>query len=320
MARAYELLIGLTEVDSESPFYRHHFPGFDGRRGCEGCATDVKKMRELTHYLGYEPVTLEPLINERATRARVLAMLEAIADPAFGITKDDIFFLYISCHGRSLGDAGGPTSASLFGDSSGMAINMFLLHDRPLFNFELWSPLIRWAKSENTPRVFTVIDSCHAGLGTGLITVFDQLLVEFLTAMVIRLTTSGPPDTRPTLSNSQALIQNLGTGLSKETTNQVAKILEAFRSLYEGIHVVHFGAVRDELTAAGGDVERGSPFTRRFRQLFLNGGDMMGYDDFFTALKDLTPARHTPVKELVPIGDGHLGAEHSMSCQTVFQI
>ena len=185
MARAYELLIGLTEVDPDSPFYRHHFPGFDGRRGCEGCATDVKKMRELTHYLGYEPVTLEPLLNERATRARVLTMLGNLATPEYGMKKEDIFLLSLTCHGRTLGGGPDHTVDRIF---DGSAINMFLLHDAPIFGQELWEPLLQWAfRGSDLPRVFTIVDACHAGLGIDLIPAYADRFVDQLSAMLLRL-------------------------------------------------------------------------------------------------------------------------------------
>ena len=166
-----QILVGLSRINPESEFYSRHLPGFDGRAGCEGAHKDIRRIYEVTHYLGYELVTSVPLLDERATWASVIHAIRLAASELTG--PQDILFIYFTCHGQTFGQAPIPIPKAPTGlaglqncSNSSYFVNAFLLYDRPIFNFEILEAL---TDAQNGSRVFTMIDACHAGLGTGLI-------------------------------------------------------------------------------------------------------------------------------------------------------
>jgi hypothetical protein len=307
-------------------------PGFDGKRGCEGCVEDVRRIRELTHYLGYEPVTLEPLLNERATRSRVIALLSTIASSEYGIKKEDIFFLYLTCHGRTFGGGIDSRPDCLFGEletpsGSSASVNMFLLHDQPILNTEIWEPFLQWALRSDgeSPRIFTVVDACHAGLGLDYVAAYLDRIVSDIISLILRLIGSvqvkgGRASATVTeLNRLKGDLENIQAMPVPAQLNALKSVSRALQSLIseKGLRVVHFGAARDELTALGG--VHGSLFSRRLRQLYLNGGYEMNYKKFFEDLCGLVPLRHTPVFSVFP-NSTQLAEDHFALKEEVFQI
>jgi hypothetical protein len=80
--------------------------------------------------------------------------------------------------------------------------------------------------------------------------------------------------------------------------------------------LAHFGAVRDEGRALGG--EDGSLFTRLFYSLFVNGGDGLRYRQFAEELEARMPPQHPPVFE--PSDTQDFGADCFLEKETVLQI
>ena len=304
MPRAYSLMVGLTEVDESGPYYSRHFPGFNSRNGCEGCRKDVERMEGLAHYLGYENIVGHPLLNERATTSAVINALEMVAAPSSPIQNGDIFLLYMSSHGVRIGDGEARIQDSLVGNS----INIFLLHNRPLVNFDLLTCLI--ALQRRGVRVVTIIDACHAGLGTNLASVAGEaryaeqrrhLSAVAATSFQVafeRLRPGSPLPTSLPLSVDRLL------DLNKQLTQSLSS--RAVTSGARGSHpmilaagISHLGAVRDELTAMGG--VNGSLFTRKLFTLFCQGGDQLTISQFRDELAARMPLRFQPVVENWPV-------------------
>ncbi len=101
--------------------------------------------------------------NRDATAAGVL---RALRHAAGRVKTSDLFLFYLSCHGmaRTVGAPGSEVSRHP-GLVETLFINQFLMHDRPLFNFEILTALAAFPKKV---RVVTIIDACHAGVGTGM--------------------------------------------------------------------------------------------------------------------------------------------------------
>lgn len=317
MPRAYCLLAGLTQVDEQNAYYRRKLPGFDSRRGCEGCRADVEKMDRLAHYLGYERVTAKPLLDAEATRARLLAALEMVADSSSPIQPGDIFLFYLSCHGQTLGD--GPTRRQ--NSPVGNAVNIFLLHDRPVTNFDLRFALLKLV--DRGVRVVTVIDACHAGLGSNLVGAGAKPPTGFLGLV-----------NETARAADERLIAAFGLQISRLPSGTVvsptvlSKRLDEQKAMFSKLHsskvagsgkksgLAHFGAVRDEGRALGG--EDGSLFTRLFYSLFVNGGDGLRYRQFAEEVEVRMPPQHPPVFE--PSDAQDFGADCFLEKETVLQI
>ncbi len=302
MPRAYSLMVGLTEVDETGPYYSRHFPGFDSRRGCEGCRRDVDKMESLGHYLGFDRVTAKHLLNAEATRSRLLGVLEIAADASSPLQPDDLFLLYLSCHGHTLGEGPVKKVGSLVGNN----INLFLLHDHPIVNLDLQDALLRIALLKKV-RVVTIIDACHAGLGTNLAVEGQNLSAhlvgianEAFRESAARLAKwFGQPFEVP----RPGILDNPGE-LSRKRSNQVALVLNAQIQLLQKGNarvqrptpgIAHFGAVRDRGVAQGG--ERGSLFTDTFVRAFTSGASELTYREFANHLANVMPRRQVPVFE-----------------------
>ncbi len=139
MPRAYAVLVELTSVDFTTGYYSRRMPGFDGKAVCEGVRRNLQRMARLTHYLGFETIPSKPLVDAEATRAHFLATLALAAHPTTGLNPGDILFLYASCHGQIVGE--GPDLR--LGALVGRYVNRFLLHDAPIFNFEILVELLK---------------------------------------------------------------------------------------------------------------------------------------------------------------------------------
>ena len=297
MARAYKLLVGLTEIDSLSSYYSRHMPGFTGREGCEGCQRDVELMDRLSHYHGFVGITPEPLVNATATLRGVLARLEAAASV---MEAGDIFLFYLSSHGRSLVRAPvGERKISLTRD-----INAFLLYDHPVLNEQLVEALARFPAG---CRIVTILDCCHAGLGAGLVAPIEDLLQERILSQDVHQRAASPGL----------------TGFSTEQIQQKAVVL--LKHAVEGMQasLVHFGAAKSEGTAAGGP--DGSLFTRRWNSLMWAGGDSLTYRGFLEALSDRLPPLRQPAFEWVADGGSGdstvpLPCDHFAGRETVFKV
>jgi hypothetical protein len=299
-ARGLKLLVGLTHIDTESSFYKKRRPGFDGRAGAWGCERDVEMIDRISHYCGFESVLGRPLINEKATRARVLAALESAADPSSGLSEGDIFLLYFSCHGETLGE--GPVTN--ISSPVGNAINQFLLYDRPILNIDLLPRLT--AMVLRGLRVVTIFDCCHAGMGTNLsvpelesIGATINFLIEYLgrlgIALPIQITSV------PTPQLLLAAIANLQPTLRTQILNVLGDRLAAAPKTPA---LFHMGAARDFGKALGG--ENGSLFTRTLTRLFKDGGNALTYAEFGNALSEMLPPKRQPAIELWDTGLGHL--------------
>lgn len=308
MPRAFHLLVGLTSLDTGSEFYRQHFPGYDGRRGCEGAARDVERMHALAHYLGYESLTPRPLVDEEATRAAVLASLATLGTPGV-LQPGDIVFLYFSCHGRTLGE--GPRRDP--GRVIGSGVNFFLLRDRPLFNFEIIEQLLKVPRGV---RFFIMVDACHAGLGTNLAMdhgEFARPFAEQSVKSILRRADTDPSLSRFRVQNNQGL-RILQFGVRQQTPPvtlpdpaivqlSITIISDLFRALLQFFNaneasasqIAHYGAARDEAKARGD--RAGSLFTRVFYDLFVESGHQHTYHPFFQQLADRLPTQHPPVAE-----------------------
>lgn len=305
MPRGYSLLIGLSEVDSTADYYRRRLPGFNGRAGCEGVPKDLELMERLTHYIGYERVTAQPLLNAEANRAKVLAALAQLAHPDSGVQAGDIVFVYFSCHGQTFGE--GPTKIA--GSPVGNAINVLLLHDRPLVNIELYPYLFPLLL--RGVRVVTMFDSCHAGFGSNLsgteqvnsaFAVFAPLIQEAVTAVTplllnlpgIVLPTLLLPGVNLTPATANLIPSQLLQSLARSPRMQIFSTPKAISTRAPGI--AHFGAARDEGRAQGGP--EGSLFTRVFYRLFLAGGNELTYPKMAAELEHLL-TRRPPAFETV---------------------
>lgn len=308
MPRAYQLLVGVSEIDQGAAFYRENFPGYDGRRGCEGVARDIERMHGLSHYLGYEPLSPKPLVDERATRAGVLAALSTLGTPGF-LQTNDIVFLYFTCHGRTVAEGRLKNPSQYVGNR----INYLLLRDRPLFNFELIERLLRLPPGV---RVFTLVDACHAGAGSNLAVDTGLFLQESKNFLFESLESRTQKDARFKSRYQQAMgspvvvIQGVGTTPSpapSSATLTFSEYLDRVLKLYSGPsalthQVAHFGAARDESKARGGPT--GSLFTRLFYDLLVESGHTFTYHTFFNELRGRVPMAHPPVAE-------YFGAESS---------
>jgi hypothetical protein len=330
--RAYQLLVGVSGIDTDSGFYREHFPGYDGRRGCEGTARDIERMHGLTHYLGYEPLTPKPLMDARATRAGVLAALSTLGTPGF-LQPNDIVLLYFTCHGRSVGEGKLKNPSRFIGNR----INYVMLHDRPLFNFELIERLLRIPPKV---RVFTMVDACHAGLGSNLEVDRSSFLLEAKQHVVETLQSRATKDAVfrsryvRAMDSSEVVILERGSAAPNPTPASFTflEFYQRLLTLYSGhpewVHqVAHFGAARDEAKARGGP--EGSLFTRLFYDLLVESGHSYTYHRFFNELRERVPLLHPPVAEylgknskpagqvealddeMIPPSEGHFAArEH----------
>lgn len=310
MPRAFHLLVGLTSLDSGSEFYRQNFPGYDGRRGCEGAVRDIERMHGLAHYLGYESLTPRPLVDELATRASVLAALATLGTPGV-LSAGDIVFLYFSCHGRSLGE--GPRRDP--GRVIGSGVNFLMLRDRPLFNFEIIEQLLKVPRGV---RLFVLVDACHAGLGTNLAmdrSDFVRPYAENSLQSILRRVDTDPFLSGFRVQNNQGLrILQFDGGTPPVTlpdpaiiqlsivsiSNLFQELLRFFNAnVASAPQIAHFGAARDEAKARGD--RSGSLFTRAFYNFFVESGHEHTYHSFFTELAARLPAQHPPVAEyLVP--------------------
>jgi hypothetical protein len=317
MPKAYSLLVGLTEVDSGSAYYRSKMPGFDGRSGCEGCGKDVRRMSTLTHYLGLEGVTEKPLLNERATRANVLAALTTLSQPGI-LSPGDFVFLYISSHGRTHGEAPKTRSNSAIGNS----VNSFLVWDRPLFNFEILERLIQIPVGV---RIFSMIDACHAGLGTAMeldLGSFASLSAKetvkriqsnpvlreraaqtqlFKDISVLGFPYDAPPSTSAPAADpgSTAGLKATNRKLLNLLASNIAGIANRIPAATVGPEIVHYGAARDEARAYGD--ENGSLFSNLFHAFYNQSGNELNYHRFFLELEAVVPGRHPPTLEYIPI-------------------
>jgi hypothetical protein len=304
-ARGLKLLVGLTHIDTESSFYKKRRPGFDGRAGAWGCERDVEMIDRISHYCGFESVLGRPLINEKATRARVLAALESAADPSSGLSEGDIFLLYFSCHGETLGE--GPVTN--ISSPVGNAINQFLLYDRPILNIDLLPRLT--AMVLRGLRVVTIFDCCHAGLGTNLSLPELEWTGEAINHAGTQLSRLGIaiPEVQRTPSNAQLRIDwqpvaaaTAGFVFSRRTTSDLW----------------HIGAARDFSKALGG--EDGSLFTRTFNRLFKDGGNAMTYNEFADALLAVLPPRREPAVEPWYDTSGSVPAGHFSRTHRILEL
>ena len=343
------VLVGLSKINPDSEFYSRRLPGFDGRAGCEGTGADIRRIHELSHYLGYELVTVSPLIDERATWANVIQALRVAAGELR--SAKDILFIYFTCHGQTFGQAPIPRSVaktSISDTEGSMAsryfVSAFLLYDRPIYNFEILEALTGAGKEG---RVFTMIDACHAGLGTGLIDATGEAAGRLVTSTnaeikmrikgLQRLSNSpGFESVKSELTSYDQLLLNslLGpkgpllvalTFQIQSTNSQVFGInLDTLRFGQLDCHITHFGAARDIHQAQGG--RGGSLFTRMFLNLWRNGdGHGMSYDRFMTTLKERLPDTQPPDYEwFSPNNNDHSSSappqDHFAQMQTVLSI
>lgn len=139
-AKGYSLHVGLNYVD---PAY---YQGWDGE--LVACENDTEDMASLAGAEGYDA---RLLIREQATRAAVIAEIEAAAGK---LKAGDIFLVSCSSHGGQMPNAPG-------GDSEADGLDeTWCLFDGELIDDELE---LLWHRFADGVRILFISDTCHSG-------------------------------------------------------------------------------------------------------------------------------------------------------------
>lgn len=327
MPRGYSIIVGVPNVDVEAPFYSRNFPGFDGRAGCEGVGKDIRRMEALAHYFGYQPVMGGALVGPKATVANVFAAIESLAKPEIGLDHGDHVLVYLSCHGKYLGNYQGDSSPSA---NLGNALTAFLLHDGPFFNTTLFLKLreLQIKSRRARLRICTVIDACHAGSGQsippGLVRELwrdlHEMLIDraiFQSAVVAQK--KGAVELMQRLAGKTDLFSDLllDPNSIKISLEVAIILLRVILNMLTGLswQIAHLGAAGDELRAEGGPT--GSLFTRLLDLAIRMADRPYTYREMHDVLAQWLPLNRRPVLER--LGQFATGT-HFADRSTVFDI
>lgn len=130
----------------------------DGISRLRGCVNDAAAFRSLLidPRIGFPPENLTLLLDDEATRERILDELEALT---LRVAKDDVVVLFYAGHGSRIVDPEGNFDAieSLVPVDSGREERA----NRDIFDVEI----DQWIQSVNqkTPYVTLIMDCCHSG-------------------------------------------------------------------------------------------------------------------------------------------------------------
>jgi hypothetical protein len=117
-----------------------------GFRNLSGCVADVEDMRHFLVTTMNVPLThIVTLINEEATRSRIIGEIEALAKEDNTIQRDDPILIYYAGHGAET-----PAPAGWPAGGPGVNIQMIVPHD---FN--------PYSSDQNTGGIFDIILSAR---------------------------------------------------------------------------------------------------------------------------------------------------------------
>jgi hypothetical protein len=193
----------------------------------------------------------------------------------------------------------------------GTSVNGFLLYDAPVYNFEILIELLPLISRK--VRVLTILDCCHAGLGTGLRLSALSAATKVAQESALRIQALLPPSPERTalLAQLASLTPEI---LRLQFPTLIGKLVAPAITLMKSEPsdrpwgLTHLGAVRDDGQAMGG--RNGSLYTTRFFRLFENGGDQLTYSRFVHDLESLMPPSQPPTIEFFPaldIKSSHFG-------------
>lgn len=137
----------------------NNYPLLAARHRLHGCVNDAKLMAHLIHeHYGFPTDNINVLLNERATRDRILAAFDALVEQARG---GDSILIHYSGHGSQMTDREGD-------EPDGMD-ETIVPHDsgrrphpnRDITDDEIYARLLRL--TDKTQNVTLVFDSCHSG-------------------------------------------------------------------------------------------------------------------------------------------------------------
>lgn len=141
-AKGYSLHLGLNLVDPA------HYDGWDG--ALNACEADAHAMEALAARQGFDTKTL---LTRQATRAAVVAEIEAIADKC---EPGDMFLFTVSAHGGRIPDFNQDEDH----DGDEKMDETICLYDFQLADDELY---MLWTRFEAGVRILVVPDTCHSG-------------------------------------------------------------------------------------------------------------------------------------------------------------
>jgi len=125
----------------------------------DGCVNDSHLVRSLlVQQFGFPEANLVQLLNEAATRERILAAMDALVD-ATG--TDDIVVFQFAGHGSQMTDREGDEASGL--DNTIMPVDSegWQGDNRDITDDEIHLRLVRLA--EKTPYTTLIVDACHSG-------------------------------------------------------------------------------------------------------------------------------------------------------------
>ena len=216
-AKAYTLLVGLSEID-EKAYRDNHGWTFD-MEGTSGVRKDIDKMSGIFLAESHQCTVLE---NKKATRKAILAAMDAIGKK---VKPGDMFTLYFSGHGYFLPDDGTDEASGL--DQVLIAYDDLVRDDEIYEKFQAY-----FTATKN----IMIVDACHSSTSYKILTENHRGSSIWPQALSVR---------------RQGKLANKAVN-----TSAIACRPETLSPIAEPFNLIYFGAVEDS-GEAGGDSNGG---------------------------------------------------------------